>query len=278
MTQIKIEKGSVQETLMLPLFGRKLCAERFPSFYKDAWAAEICSRLDYDFSALEAKQNSSFWQFAALEAAVREKDMVWEIEDYLREHPKAAVVNMGCGLNQTGRTADNGSCLLYNLDFADVITLRESLLPLGAREVLLAVDLNDYSWMDKIPAENGVIFYAAGVFHYFKKEEVKRLTLELARRFPGSRLVFDAVGSFGLNVLMKKSLEKMDVHDVKSHFSVDKLEELEPWSDKLKFSRRSYMHGYHPFEDPNFKRLHRFLGSLCDSLVHMYIYRVDFPS
>ncbi len=30
---------------------------------------------------------------------MREKDMLWEIADYLKEHPNAAVVNLGCGLN-----------------------------------------------------------------------------------------------------------------------------------------------------------------------------------
>ena len=50
---VKIEKGSVQETLVIPLYGRKLCAELFPSLYTDNSAAEICARLDYDFSELE---------------------------------------------------------------------------------------------------------------------------------------------------------------------------------------------------------------------------------
>ena len=30
-------------------------------------------------------------------------------------------------------------------------------------------DLNDYSWMDHIKKDKGVIFIASGVFYYFKK-------------------------------------------------------------------------------------------------------------
>ena len=53
--------------------------------------------------------------------AMREKDMIWEITDYLKDHPKTAVINLGCGLNMTGRMADNGTCHICNLDFPDVI-------------------------------------------------------------------------------------------------------------------------------------------------------------
>lgn len=106
MDKIHIEKGSVQETLIIPLYGRKLCAEQFPTLYQDKYAAKICESIDYDFSKLKSKENSAMYQFGALEGAMREKDMLWEIADYLKTHPKAAVVNLGCGLNMTGRTAD----------------------------------------------------------------------------------------------------------------------------------------------------------------------------
>lgn len=35
METYHIEKNSVQETLMIPLLGRKLCTEAFPELYKD---------------------------------------------------------------------------------------------------------------------------------------------------------------------------------------------------------------------------------------------------
>ena len=97
--KIKIEPGSVQETLVIPLYGRKLCADIFPNLYKDESAARLCARLDYDFADMDKKAKSTFWKFGALEAAMRQIDMEWEIRDYLSEHPNAAVVNMGAGLD-----------------------------------------------------------------------------------------------------------------------------------------------------------------------------------
>ena len=189
MDKIHIEKGSVQETL-----------------YQDKYAAKICESIGYDFSKLKSKENSAMYQFGALEGAMREKDMLWEIADYLKTHPKAAVVNLGCGLNMTGRTADNGTCCIYNLDFPDVIKSRNEIIPAGKREENIACDLNDFSWMDKINAKDGAILYAAGVFHYFTTHQIKNMVIAMAEKFPGGRLVFDAVGKFGRDKLLKSTL------------------------------------------------------------------------
>lgn len=277
MEKIHIEKGSVQETLIVPLYARKLCAEQFPTLYQDKYSGMICSRLDYDFSQFKKKENSSLYQFGGLEGAMREKDMLWEIADYLKYHPKAAAVNMGCGLNMTGRSADNGTCRIYNLDFPDVIRSRNQIIPAGEREENIACDLNDYSWMEKIDGTNGAIFYAAGVLYYFTKEQVKNLTVEMAEKFPGGRLVFDTVGKFGRDVLMKGTLKNMGMNDVSGLFCVEDPADLMGWSPKVRLAtRKSYMQGYYSLDDPNIKGIHRFLAGICDRLAKMYINRMEF--
>lgn len=50
--KLTIEKGTVQETLMIPLYGRKICNEVFPDLYNDPYANELIDRLEYDFSAI----------------------------------------------------------------------------------------------------------------------------------------------------------------------------------------------------------------------------------
>lgn len=277
MEKIHIEKGSVQETLIVPLYARKLCAEQFPSLYQDKYAAMICSRIDYDFSQFRKKENSTAYQFGGLEGAMREKDMIWEITDYLRVHPKAEVVNLGCGLNMTGRSADNGSCRICNLDFPDVIKVRNEIIPAGEREQNIACDLNDFSWMEQIDASEGVVLYAAGVFHYFTTEQIRRMTIAMADHFPGGRLVFDTVGKFGRDVLMKGTLKNMGMNDVSGLFYVNDEKDLEGWSDKVKLvSRKSYMQGYYRLEAPGIRGSHRFMAKLCDHLAKMYINRLEF--
>lgn len=145
----KIEKNTVQETLIIPLYARKMCTELYPNLYRDETAVRLFGEIDYDFSALEKKSRSLMQRFGFLEVAMRQNDLAFEVRDYLRAHPNAAVVNLGCGLDATGRSCDNGSCKLYNLDFPDVIRVRDELLPAGPREENIPCDLNDTAWFDR---------------------------------------------------------------------------------------------------------------------------------
>lgn len=144
-----IEKNTVQETLVIPLYGRKVCTEIYPDLYRDDTAQKLIEQIDYDFSLLEEQAKKSMYRFGFLEVAMRQNDLAYEIKDYLKTHPNAAVVNLGCGLDDTGRKCDNGTCKIYNLDFADVINVRNELLPAGEREENVACDINDTSWFKK---------------------------------------------------------------------------------------------------------------------------------
>ncbi len=62
-----IEKNTVQETLIIPLFARKICSERYPALFSDPEAERICSLLDYDFASREKKMRSTTGLFGALE-------------------------------------------------------------------------------------------------------------------------------------------------------------------------------------------------------------------
>ena len=168
-------------------------------------------------------------RFGSLEVAIRQNDLEWEVKDYLKTHPKAAVVNLGCGLDSTGRSCDNGSCKIYNLDFPDVITVRNELLPAGEREENIPCDLKDTAWFEKIDATGGVVFFASGVFYYFLSEQVKGLVQKMADAFPGSVLVFDAANRTAVKMIAKTWLRTAKIKDVGAYFAVsDAKSELSP--------------------------------------------------
>ena len=105
----KIVRNTVQETLILPLYSRKLCSELYPNLYRDETAVRLIDQIDYDFSVAEKNSRSLMQRFGFLEVAMRQSDLAWEVRDYLRTHPRAAVVNLGCGLDGTGCACDNGT-------------------------------------------------------------------------------------------------------------------------------------------------------------------------
>lgn len=275
MNKLHIEKNTVQETLIIPLYGRKMCSERFPELYQDELAKELCQRLDYDFSSLEKKKASFFYEFGALEAAMRQLDMMWELKAYLKQHPKATIVNLGCGLDQTGKTCDNGQCRIVNIDFPKIIEVRNRLIPLSENERNIAMDLKDERWMDEIDGSQGVFFFAAGVFHYFQKEEVKTLLHKMSLKFPGGVLVFDTVGKKGLKLMLSKTLKKMGIKDVGGYFYVENLKEIQ-WFSTTEVSSKGYMLGYYDMKVPSIGFLHRFLAKIGDDIFKMAIIKMQF--
>lgn len=271
-----IEKNTVQETLVIPLFGRKVCSEHFPELFKDPEAERICSMLDYDFAEKGKKMESAVGLFGALEVAQRQYDLAWEVRDYLQAHPNAAVVNLGCGLDDTFRKCDNGSCRGYNIDMPDVIAVRNELLPAGEREQNLAYNLNDAAWMEQIDASDGAVFFASGVFYYFRTEDVKTLFRKMAKRFPGAVIAFDTCNQFGAKMMTKTWLKEAGISDVGAFFSVEDASVIADWSeDFASVSARSYMRGYRDIYG-EVGLLHKLMIKFCDGLVKMQIVRISF--
>ena len=275
--KVHIEKNTVQETLVIPLYGRKMCSELYPNLYRDETAVRLMERVDYDLSHLAARAKSTMQRFGFLEVAMRQSDLAWEVRDYLRTHPRAAVVNLGCGLDGTGRACDNGTCRIYNIDFPDVIAVRNELLPAGEREENIACDLNDHAWMEKIDASGGAVFFAAGVFYYFLTPQVKALVCAMAEVFPGGKLVFDAANRKAVKLMLKTWLKDAEIKDVGAYFAVtDARRELSAWSDRLRVSSRGYMLGYNDLRNQNVRKFFRFLSKVGDGMMNMQIVRLDF--
>ena len=272
-----IEKNTVQETLVIPLYGRKMCTELYPNLFQDATALRLMNEIDYDFSALAKNINGTMQRFGFLECAMRQSDLAWEVRDYLKSHPHAAVVNLGCGLDDTGRSCDNGSCKIYNVDFPAVIAVRNELLPAGEREQNIACDLNDTSWFAQIDASGGAVFFAAGVFYYFLTDQVKALVQAMAKAFPGGRLVFDAAGKSAVKLMLKTWIKDAAIQDVGAYFAVaDAKQELSPWCPGMGVSSRGYMLGYNDLKDPAVSGFFRFLARVGDGMMKMQIVQLTF--
>ena len=273
----KIEKNTVQETLIIPLYSRKLCSELYPSIYRDETAVRLIDKIDYDFSDAAKSSRGLMQRFGSLEVAMRQNDLAFEVRDYLKAHPKAAVVNLGCGLDGNGRACDNGSCKIYNLDYPDVIAVRNELLPAGEREENIPCDLNDTEWFTKIDASNGAIFFASGVFYYFLTEQVKALVQKTADAFPGGVLVFDAANRTAVKMIAKTWLKSAKIKDVGAYFAVsDAQKELSPWDNRLRVTSRGYMLGYDDLRDPSVSGFFRFLAKVGDNALKMQIVKIEF--
>lgn len=275
----KIEKNTVQETLIIPLYARKMCSELFPNLYRDETSARLIDRIDYDFTKVVRKSGSLMQKFEFLEVGVRQNDLAFEVRDYLKTHPNASVVNLRCGLDNTGRHCDNGTCKIYNLDFPDVIAVRNELLPVGAREKNIPCDLNNTEWFERIDASDGAVFFASGVFYYFLSEQVKSLVCAMAKAFPSGRLVFDSAGKTAVKMIAKTWIKQAEIKDVNAFFYVSDAEkELSKWGKNINVSSRGYMLGYSDLKYKSVGTFFRLLAKFGDNIMKMKIVRLDFTN
>jgi hypothetical protein len=172
---------------------------------------------------------------------------------------------------------DNGSCKIYNLDFPDVIALRNELLPAGKREESISCDLNNTEWFKEIDASGGALFFASGVFYYFLTEQVKALVQKMADAFPGGVLVFDAANRTAVKMIAKTWLKSAKIKDVGAYFAVsDAKSELSPWDSRLQVTSRGYMLGYNDLRDPSVSGFFRFLAKVGDGMMKMQIVKIGF--
>ncbi len=247
MKKIVIKKGSVMETLIIPLYGKKKANELYPDLFVDESCKDIFDKIVIHMD--EPKKLKM--KIGAIMAGTRQFDLAEVCRNYLQTHPEASVVNLGCGLDNTFNLLSAIDAQGYNIDFPDVINARNQLLKKSDNETNIACDLMDFTWMDKIDFEQdkGAVFFASGLFYYFKKEDVKKLFAEMAERFPGGKIAFDATNAKGLKKMLKTWLKPSDMGDVGIYFSLEDEQEILAWSDKIKsVVKKGYMSGYRPID------------------------------
>jgi O-methyltransferase involved in polyketide biosynthesis len=117
----KIGLGSVQETLLLPLWGRALETQKKNPILIDNKAVSIINNIPYDFTLI-SKNISKISQASWIARSIFFDKKIIE---YIQKHPNATIVNIGCGLDTTFDRIDNGKIQWIDLDLPDTIALRK---------------------------------------------------------------------------------------------------------------------------------------------------------
>ena len=180
--------GGVQETLLLPLWGRAVESRKTHPLLVDPTAVAIVAALPYDFGAMARNLSST----TLLSWVVRALHIDGTARAYLDLHPDGTIVNLGCGLDTTFERVDNGQVHWFDVDLPDVISLRRRFIRTGDRRCEIAASITDDAWKRKVEPGDSILFIAAGVLYYFREDEVKALISGLASAFPGAEMIFDA--------------------------------------------------------------------------------------
>ncbi|MFD4529465.1 class I SAM-dependent methyltransferase [Streptomyces sp. NPDC058470] len=146
--------GTVQETLLIPLYGRAVENRNPDPALRDPRAEDIVASLDYDFARFDnlpsligtVLRTSLFDRWAA---------------DLLTAHPTGTVVEIGVGLNTCHERLDNGQARWFDLDLPDVIDLRRTFFTDTPRRTMIAASVTDEAWTGAVKSPGPYLFSGA---------------------------------------------------------------------------------------------------------------------
>jgi O-methyltransferase involved in polyketide biosynthesis len=233
-TKHAVSLGPVQETLLIPLYGRALESRKADGILTDVKSEEIVAGIDYDFGKFSDADSQRSFTRTTLRTAIIDRIL----RRFLQEHPEATVVEIGCGLNTRFERVDNGDISWYDLDVPDVASLWHQFFEEGGRRKFLAYSAFDEAWMKQVQAESHgpFIFISEASVIYFPEEEVKIYMQNLGRFFPGSHYIFDSATSAFLKHLKQHDALKY----CRSYFqwTLDDEAEIEGWLPGTAWIRR----------------------------------------
>ncbi|HUI89945.1 MAG TPA: class I SAM-dependent methyltransferase [Anaerolineales bacterium] len=263
MDKVSVQLGDVQKTLFLPLWGRAVETKKEKPLLQDQTALEIIEKVDYDFAGI-TKNITEISQVAWIMRSIYIDEV---IRDFLERHPKAAIVNIGCGMDTTFDRIDNGSLLWYDLDLPDVIELRRKFIQESERRKFIPASFLDEGWLKEIKIVDGIMFIAAGVFYYFEENEVKTFLKRLADVFPECEVFFDVSSPRGVRIANKRVITSSGL-DERSYlkWGLKDTHDILLWDNRFEILKI-----YYYFKHKELALKIRMIGSISDWMKIQYI-------
>jgi methyltransferase (TIGR00027 family) len=231
MTTTKVDFSSVgwrsvEWTNLVTLYLRA-CESRSPRpILGDHAAAEAVDRIDYDFKRLHRAAQPWANQFLV---ALRAKKLDDWAAEFLRRHPDAVVLHLGCGLDTRAfRINPPSTVQWFDLDQPGVTELRRKLYDETESYRMIGSSVTDPGWLDQIPTGRPTLVVAEGLLMYLTEREVWELLERLTDRFGSGELLFDTLSPAGprMSKLFTKGIVKWGIRDAR---------EIEAWGLGLRF-------------------------------------------
>ncbi|MFX1599671.1 MAG: class I SAM-dependent methyltransferase [Promethearchaeota archaeon] len=233
MTQDDISfEGTVQETMLGPLWARAKYSQLYPEILDDKKSSEIIKKIDYDFTKIQEYLGE--WRGIGL--LVRARNFDHAVSRFIEKFPEATIVNIGAGLDTTFYRVDNGKIKWYDLDLPDAIEFRRKYIPESNRCSYISKSALDYSWFDDVEftQDKGIFIIAGGFIYYFQESEISTLFNALADRFPNGELIFDCISNLAIKVAHKRA-KKTGAKTPFWHIGIgDPIKTITKWSNILK--------------------------------------------
>lgn len=169
----------IENTLFLTLCGRALDSRSPRPILGDAMADEIVRKLGYDCDQFRLSASP------IINIAHRAKKLDEVARAFLDRHPEGVGLDLGAGLDtRMSRIAVPPTADWYDVDFADVITARQRLIPERVNAHGVGTDLTDPAWLRVIPTDRPAVIVADGLLAFLAPHDMIALLDRLPRPLP----------------------------------------------------------------------------------------------
>ena len=189
----KVDLSPVSETMLVPLYSRAIESKKANPDFIDNTAIKVMDNLDYDFKKRfkTSTNKMNFWGCAARTVILDN-----QTKKYIKENPESTIINIACGLDDRFTRVDNGQIKWYNIDFKEVIELRNKLINPNQRVTNIAKSVMDFEWIDQIEDKENVLIIAEGFLMYMEETEVQEIFNQISDNFHKVELLLEFTSSW----------------------------------------------------------------------------------
>jgi methyltransferase (TIGR00027 family) len=231
-----VQWGSVEWTNLCTLYLRAYESRSPAPILGDTEAEEAVDRIDYDWARMRTAMRPGANQYMVTMRAKQLDD--WGA-DFLRRHPNAVVLHLGCGMDTRAfRLHPPDTVQWFDVDQPDVIALRRKLYDDRDGYRMLASSVTDQAWLAHVPTDRPALVVAEGLLMYLTESDVRTLLQRVTDRFGSGELVFDTVSPMGprLSKVLTKGIIKWGIRDAR---------DIARWNPRLRFLERSSVGALH---------------------------------
>lgn len=216
------------ETLLITLYAKAKESELADSLLRDSFSRAAVARIDYDFARLHIGRAEQ------VGIALRAKLFDDWVRAFIARYPACTVLQLGCGLDsRVFRIAAPSTVQWFEVDFPDVIALRERLYPPRENCHLVATPLTAPDWWRTIAAAPPVLIVAEGVLPYIEGNDVFWLLRALVAHCGHGELVFDGYTPFAIRLLQRNPMIRKT--GAMLHWGIDEPADVEAQVPGLRF-------------------------------------------
>ncbi len=194
-----ITLSGVPETMLQTVYARAKETKTRGAIHDDK-AVTLVEQLNYDFSLADKD--------IAMHSGVIARTIVLDrlVEDYLKSHPGAVVVNLASGLD-TRCYRMSSYRHWYNLDLPETIAVREQLLPEQGAISQIAMSAMD-DWGKEIAGDGqSILILIEGLTMYLTEADVQQIFSVIAGRFAHATVFVEIMSPAMAQHVKEKSIE-----------------------------------------------------------------------